>query len=146
MKLTLTKYGHRFLMESKEKGNYVGLPYNIIDGKRSELSEKVRLILQELDCPYVIKSDDESQDLLDYLSDYLKTNTWMSMPFDGEEEFLLKFSDNVIIHVSAKDEYLGMGEHETYSCISGLIITDNVTNEEIFDVVKFIKEIAQKLN
>ncbi|MGH0831232.1 hypothetical protein ACQVTX_23440 [Bacillus pretiosus] len=141
--MKLLKEGFHYVYQKKNEGKYVSLPWNIIDHQRSELSEKIRILLREWDCPYIIQSDDDAESLLDGISDSVKSydghSDWLNMPSDGSDDYLLQASDNVIVHVSASDEYHGGGETEIFACISGIIVTDEVTNGEIKAVVDWIK-------
>lgn len=141
--MKLLKEGFHFVHQKKNEGNYITLPWNIIDHQRSELSEKIRILLQKWDCPYVIRSDDDAEVLLDDISGVLESSDghldWLDMPSDGSDDYLLKSSENVIVHVSASDEYHGRGETEIFACICGIIVTDTVTNGEIKAVVDWIK-------
>lgn len=142
--MKLLKQNWKFLMTKQEAGRYVGLPYNIIDYTRSELSEKVRVLFQEFKCPYILKGDNEAEDLLVDISSFISSSETgknrLELPYGRSEEHFLQFSNNIIIHVSASDEYLGGGENETWSCIKGIIITEEITNKEVIDFVNWAKK------
>ena len=140
MELLNVNNSYRYLLDQKEKGCYIELPYNIITSERSKLTEKVREWLREFDCPYVLYNNDEAQELLNEISEELKNNKSLYMPMDGSDDFFIKLTDNVIVHIEAEDEYLGLGEHQTYSCINGLILNEQVTKEEIKEVVEWISK------
>lgn len=135
----LTQYGVSFLMEQKRNGNYVNLPYNIIEGERTELTEKVRKWLRNEKCPYITKGEDQAEDLLDDISGELEEG-YLDMPNDSSSDFFLQLNRNVIIHVDAADEYLGHGDYTIYSGISGLIVNPSVTEEEVREAVAWIKK------
>lgn len=136
----LKQYNFSFLMDRKLNGFYVNLPYNIIEGKQTELTEKVREWLRNEECPYVLKNEDEAEDLLDDISGFLEEG-YLEMPItDSESDYFLKLNSNVIIHVSATDEYHGHGDYTMNACIDGLVITENVTKEEIREAVEWIKK------
>lgn len=142
--MKLLKHGWKFLHDSKNAGKYVGLPYNVIDYTKSDLTERVRILLQEFDCPYILESDDSAEDLLEELNgeieEYEGSFMDMVLPIDGSEEYFLQFSQNIIIHVSTSDEYYGRGHNETHTCIAGMIVADEVTNGEVIEAVEWIKK------
>lgn len=132
-----------FLREQRENGYYVGLPYDGIHYKQTDLTEKVRILLQENQCPHIAKEDEEAEGLLDDISSFVTEtelrSDWLDMPSDGEDEYFLQVSSNVIVYISAGDTYEGRGESETWSAVKGLIITEEVTNREVFDFIKWMK-------
>jgi hypothetical protein len=140
MELLNVNNSYEYLLVQKEQGRYIELPYNIITSEISELTEKVRGWLIEFDCPYVLYHNEEAQELLDELSEELENNESFYMPMDGSDDFFIKLTDNVIVHIEAEDEYIGLGEHQTYSCINGLILNEQVTKEEIKEVVEWISK------
>ncbi|MEX3623554.1 hypothetical protein [Viridibacillus arvi] len=127
------------VLKLKASGNYVSLPYNLISGTRTDLTEKVRVWLQELNCPYVLKNESEAEDLLDAISSELSEGN-LDMPNNTSYDYLVKVNSNVTLHVEAADEYSGQGEYEMNACISGLIVTPDVSSEEVEEAVQWIKK------
>lgn len=136
--MELLHHPYGYLLEQKQSGNYVNLPYNIIEGKRTERTEKVRQWLQEKDCPYILKGEDEAEDLLDDISGFLQDGS-LEMPIDSSVDYFVKFNENIVIHIEAVDEYFGYGDYSISASIDGLIITENVTKEEIDKAVAWMK-------
>lgn len=135
----IKEYGTYFLMEEKKNGRYINLPYNVIEGERTELTEKVRNWLRNENCPYVLKQEDDTEDLLDDISGHLEEG-YLDMPIDTSYDYFIRINKNVIVHVDAADEYLGHGDYQLYACINGLIATPTVTEEEVKEAVQWIKK------
>lgn len=135
----LEQHGVYFLMNRKRNGFYVNLPYNVIVGERTELTEKVREWLWNEKCPYILKEENEAEDFLDAISEELNEG-YLDMSTDSDVDYFLQVTPNIIFYVNATDEYLGHGEYSMNASINGLIITDKVTEEEIKETVNIINK------
>lgn len=145
--MKLLKASWNALMKAKQEGMHVCIPACIVDGARSVTSENARTLFLEWDVPYILKSEDEAQDLLDIISEHITESefgkTDLELPDNREDIYLIQFSDNLIVSVFVNDSYNGI-EVEKYTCIDGVILTEVVTNGEVQRFVEWAKEIERR--
>lgn len=89
--------------------------------------------------------EDECEDILYSLNDYIEDNNIKSYSLDfpiseGSDVHLIKVNDNIELKVIIADEYYGSGVYEKYIDISNFVINGSTTKKDVDELIEFVRE------
>lgn len=142
--MKLKKSDWMLYKEKDEQGLAISMT-NIVSRNRSDLYNQLNnYCRQVLPSYYGSFNEDESDDILYALNEYLKEKSIDKMPLDfpmssGTDIHLIPINERLQIKVMVMDEYYGDGEYSKGIMIDTFVISEDATTNDVDELVSFVK-------
>ena len=144
--MTTKKSDWTMIREAESEGHMVamtGLVERIRTPLNNELSDYFR---QHMPHYTGVFEEDETEDILDVLNEYLKENTLnkpaLAFPHSsGSELYLIPITQHIQLKVLVVDEYHGSGEYEKYIMADFFWMTEHTTKHDVDTLIRFIEQV-----
>jgi hypothetical protein len=128
------------IKELKQSGEYITLPFAHYGVKETDKQKEIRSMFSGY---HFCKSNmSDMEDVIYELNERCEYEKYdFEFPYDSYADYLIEFDSGIIVHIHAIDEYHGAGHIEQWINVIGIVVPDNATNENVEEVIEWLKEV-----
>jgi hypothetical protein len=145
MKVNLYQgHAYYYVKDQKAKGRYISYPFRFSSETNTERQIEIRQMVDKYGGHhgFCYTDYDSAELVISELNTMFDSKHKMSMPYtEGNIDWVIQLDNGVEFHLNCFDEYYGRGESETGIALTGIIVDEEMPDEEITKSLQWLANI-----